>query len=169
MELMVVIGIIGIMTAVSLVSLQGSRDKKAVEVAAREVAASIREAQNYALTGKNDPSKRHPCRIRWRTNAPTSYFIKFWRNNPTTGGCNSQLGDDTINYSLQNGVEFKNIVNASTTFVTFDFTLPFGSYYSNAKGTGLAPDTVTLKKGSYCVDVSVSSAGNITEGPVVGC
>lgn len=166
---MVAIAIVGILTAAAIVPLNKSRTKKEVEVAAREVAASIREAQNYALAGKNDSDGRYPCRIRWRTNDPTSYFIRFWRTNPATGSCGSQRDDKKINYSLQNGVEFRNIVNAITTFVTFDFTLPFGSYSSSALGSGLTQGTVTLKKGSYCVDVSVSSAGNITESPVVGC
>lgn len=51
-ELMVVAAIISIMVVVTIVSLGGSKDNKALEMAAREVGATIREAQNNTLTGK---------------------------------------------------------------------------------------------------------------------
>ncbi len=52
-ELMVTVSIIGIVTAVSMVSMGDTKTKKEVEGSARILAAAIREAQNYALSGKN--------------------------------------------------------------------------------------------------------------------
>ena len=51
-ELLIVIAIIGIMSSVVFVSMQNSKTETELKVAAREVAAAIREAQNNALTGK---------------------------------------------------------------------------------------------------------------------
>ena len=51
-EIMVVMAIIGIVTAVTIVSFGSGKERKAVEGQARKVAAAIREMQNYALTGK---------------------------------------------------------------------------------------------------------------------
>lgn len=52
-ELMIAIGIISIMFTAFIVSFRGGKTEKELEIAAREVSAAIREAQNNALTGKN--------------------------------------------------------------------------------------------------------------------
>lgn len=51
-ELLTIIGIIGIMTAVTYASMSSLRTGKEVEVAARQIASLIREVQNNAVSGK---------------------------------------------------------------------------------------------------------------------
>ncbi len=52
-EVLITTSIIGLVSAVSLVSLSGFKVRREVEGSARIVAAAIRDAQNNALTGKN--------------------------------------------------------------------------------------------------------------------
>lgn len=105
-ELMIVIAIAGIMTAVTLVSMNATREKKTVESAAREVAAAVREAQNYALTGKDLKDK------------PTCSFIFTWGVATNT---DYRITDcKTAIYSLKNGVTFSNSGNVS-------FSVPFAT------------------------------------------
>jgi type II secretory pathway pseudopilin PulG len=89
MELTVIIAIIGIMTVVAMVSLSGAKNSKAVETAAREVAAAVREAQNYAITGKN---AKGGCSYSFSYTALSSGY--------NISGCSD------ISYTLKNGVLF---------------------------------------------------------------
>ncbi|NCQ06665.1 MAG: prepilin-type N-terminal cleavage/methylation domain-containing protein, partial [Candidatus Moranbacteria bacterium] len=54
-ELIVVMAILGIMASITTISFGSSRDKRAVETNARQFAAVVRLAQNYALSGKQAP------------------------------------------------------------------------------------------------------------------
>ncbi|MBU2028494.1 prepilin-type N-terminal cleavage/methylation domain-containing protein [Patescibacteria group bacterium] len=132
-ELMIVICIISIMTALILVSMNAEREKKAVEIAAREVAAVVREAQNYALTGKN------------LKNAISCSFIFTWTGNSySISNCKNQ------SYSLKNGVTFSN--NGS-----FSFSIPFANLdISSTKDIG-------LYKGSSSYHVCVYVSGVVSE------
>lgn len=63
-ELIIVIAIIGIMTAATYASLRDVKPTKEVEVAARQIAALLRQTQNDAVAGKmmdNGASKKTPC------------------------------------------------------------------------------------------------------------
>ncbi len=51
-ELLLAIAIIGIMTVVTLVGLEKAKPRSNVEMATRQLAASIRQVQNDALSGK---------------------------------------------------------------------------------------------------------------------
>lgn len=136
-ELMVVIAIIGIMTAVVIVSLIGNKDKKAVETAAREVAAAVREAQNYALTGKGAGS--------------TCSGYKFsWDNSSSYGSKSIESGGtcSTSNYTLKNGVTF-------TSGGTFNFIFPRAELSASAK--------ILVGKGSNYYTVCVYQTGRVNE------
>lgn len=118
LELMIAIAIAGIMTAVMLVSMNSQREKKAVELAAREVATVVRETQTYALTGKG--LKDHPiCSFTFNWVAGSSYSIS---------DCRTQA------YTLKNEVNF---TNAGSIF----FSVPV----ANITPAGLI--TITLNKG----------------------
>jgi len=133
MELLIVIAIIGIMTAVLLVNLSGSRSQKQVEAAAREVAAAIREAQNNALTGKN-------------VTTGCSYIFTYNSGSSSYGisSCSN------INYTLSNGVIFNNGNN-------FTFSVPFGTV------SGGYATPIVIRKGTSQYTICVNSAGNVTE------
>lgn len=97
-ELIVVCAIIGIMTTAVLVSMRGNKNERAVETSAREVAAAIRQAQNYALTGKDATGDD--------TGDCALYGYGFWCDRSSgTYGINKCV---TVNYALKNGVKFKN-------------------------------------------------------------
>ena len=140
MEIMVVIAIIGIMSAVALVSLSKGKEQKAVEAAAREVASAIREAQNYALTGKGADST---CTI----------YIFFCTN--LSANYSIACGSNAINYTLKNGVNF----DSGCTSTNIIFPIPWATLSVN-------PDAIVLKKGNSCYQIDVNIAGNITESSI---
>jgi len=94
-ELVIVMAIISIMTAVGLVSLQSSRTATQLEASGREVAAAIREAQNNALTGKNANSTGTICQVYnfVYTTSPDQYITN----------CSGNYQNAHL---LKNGVEF---------------------------------------------------------------
>ncbi|MEI7749484.1 MAG: prepilin-type N-terminal cleavage/methylation domain-containing protein [Candidatus Moraniibacteriota bacterium] len=72
-EVMVVAAMIGIISAISLVSLSDSRVQGDVIAGERTLSAAIREAQAYALTGKNingmcGTDSCIPCEFRFHAN-----------------------------------------------------------------------------------------------------
>ncbi len=144
-ELMVTVAIIGIMTSVTLISMNALREKKAVETAAREVAAVVREAQNYALTGKSLTAGSTDCSFTfvWRTPLASSYGFA---NYSGVTACKIQ------NYSLKNGVTFSNSGNIR-------FSVPFS--------VGSSAD-IQLTKGSSNFHVCVYASGIVKE-QLSGC
>lgn len=140
-ELIVVIAIIGIMAGVTIISLQDGKVKKDLEVAAREVSASIREAQNNALTGKNASSDPDPD-IRCQ-----QYTFSY------TAGSSNYETNCSGNYrnfgSLKNGVIFED-------GGVFSFAIPFG--------TANQPGTILLQKGTEnYYTICVYSTGKVKE------
>lgn len=92
-EVMASIAIIGIMSAISIVSFTASKRSAELETAAEEVMAVLREAQNYSLTGKN---------LRAGCSSYTTVFTNASANFTLHNG----LGTCELNqvYSLKNGV-----------------------------------------------------------------
>lgn len=135
-EVMVVIAIIGIMTSISIVSFVTSRRNAALEAASREVESVLREAQNYALSGKN------------LTNPSCTGF-----NVRNQGVSNYILFNNCINmpFSLKNGVVFSNSG-------TIRFVIPHGRLET------IAPyvNCLSVSNGGNHYNISVNSAGLIT-------
>lgn len=113
-EIIVVVTIISILSVVLLLSFGDSRVKKELETNANEFAGVVREAQNYALTGKQAVSGTTPCRYQISWNG-LSYSIIYWKID-TSGVC---VSDSTLaQYSLKNGVVFSGSDS-------FTFNLPY--------------------------------------------
>lgn len=153
-ELVVVMAIIGIMVAVVSFSFGNESTKKALETNAREFASVLREAQNYALTGKQIGSGV-TCRfdVTWTT---TDYSLKAMAKSGS-GLCDG-TGTVTLvsTYSLKQGATFMNGGNIS-------FLLPWGvssgtmSAVLSRTGTGMshvvclnASGKVVDQEGSTC-------------------
>ncbi|HCP09002.1 MAG TPA: hypothetical protein DIT25_04360 [Candidatus Moranbacteria bacterium] len=134
-ELMIVIAIIGIMSGVALVSLSGSKEKKEVETAAREVEAAIRETQNGALTGKGVGA------------SPGCYFNFFYDKAAGTFGTDG--GCMNVTYKLNNGVAFSGSGS-------FGFSIPFGDTLGGE---------IKLEKGATCYMVKASPSGRVENYP----
>ncbi|OGI16651.1 MAG: hypothetical protein A3J63_02145 [Candidatus Moranbacteria bacterium RIFCSPHIGHO2_02_FULL_40_12b] len=134
-ELIIAMAIFGIMTAAMLVSLLGGKDAKAVEVAAREVAAAIREVQNNALTGKQDSANpsRKICRWLMYTYSNTPNYTVYYYY----GDCTISFQQVYFNASLKNNVNFLTSDNVS-------FKLPHGT--AESFGSPMSnPVKITLK------------------------
>jgi prepilin-type N-terminal cleavage/methylation domain-containing protein len=142
-ELMITIAIMAIMTTVTLVSMNKGRELWAVKTAAREVAATVREVQNNALTGKGLTASSASCNytFSWTTAAtpPANVY--------NITGCRTQ------SYTLKNGVSF------SGSGGSLSFSVPF-SITSEAN--------IKLNKGSSDYYVCVYASGIVKEDPV-GC
>lgn len=156
-EIMVVMAIIGIVTAVTIVSFGSGKERKAVEGQARKVAAAIREMQNYALTGKqigtNVPCKFGPGSI--LTSDVTFGLMYTYR---TGTSCSAGMSASTIIpgmiMSLENGVTFASDSNE------FFFTVPRGELDPNGN---LPPIDIQLSKGSTTYSVCVYPGGQVKD------
>lgn len=134
-ELMMAIAMISIMTAVTLASMNTQREKKAVESAAREVAATLREAQNYALTGKGLIASSTIC----------SYIFSW-----TEGAGYRLTGCKTQNYTLKDRVKFGNTGSVSFS-VPFSIISPIGT------------KDIALSRGASSYHVCIYSSGVVSE------
>jgi prepilin-type N-terminal cleavage/methylation domain-containing protein len=106
-EVMIVVAIIGIVSAMMLVSFSGRRQTRNLEGAVREVMATLREAQNYALSGRAGAISENNTYYGVQIAPATSYSIV--------------ASSGTIaNYTLKSGVTF------SSGATTVSFTLPRG-------------------------------------------
>lgn len=165
-EVVVVMAIIGIMTAVVSVSLGDSRTKKELETNARAFVGVVREAQNYALTGKQFTVSgvvQDPCtdgfRVRWYDGASNTYTLRYRYKN-TTGSCSGFL---VATYILKNGVVFV----GGPSFNSIYFTLPHANILNNS-GISLesvSPNyvTVTFTKQSLSHVVCIYADGRILD------
>lgn len=146
-ELLIVIAIISIITVVLLLSFGNSRIKKELETNANEFAGVVREAQNYALTGKQAVSGTTPCgyQINW---SGSSYSITY-RSINSSGVCVS--GSALAQYSLKNSVVFSGSDS-------FTFNLPYADL-SFGSGT----KTIIFTKQSLSHVVCVYSGGRTTD------
>lgn len=111
-EVMVVVAIIGIMSGVLLANSNSGRIKRQLEASAREFSGVIREAQNYALTGKQVVAGSTPCNffVRWSG----SDYSLWYTYKDGSGNC---IGPVSVaNYSLKNGVAFGDSNDVSVSF-----------------------------------------------------
>ena len=139
-ELMIVIGIIGIMSSVTIISMQGGKTEKELEVAAREVSATIREAQSNSLSGKNASSD---CQHYDFTYAASSANYSV--------GTVSGSGCPLSRYMLENGVVFAN-------GGSFSFAIPFGRLGDVSGGY-----SIRLNKRGSDYYVCLNDSGNVFE------
>lgn len=138
-EVMVVIAIIGIMTSISIVSFITSRRNAALEAASREVEAVLREAQNYALSGKNltDP-------------ACVGFNVTTFLEGATLSGYRVVNSCMNISFSLKNRIVF-------SSGGTIRFLIPHGRL-------GIAPNVnyFRVSDGVNYYNICVNDAGLIT-------
>ncbi len=114
-ELLVIIAIIGIMTAVLIVSLNSNKTLKDIESGTALTATTLREAQTAALSGQQLVANTTPCnyRVNYGGGAVTSYY--FWKD--ASGNCSNSTIIKTT--ALPSGVT---VTNSGTV----DFVPPHG-------------------------------------------
>lgn len=157
-EIMIVIAIIGILSAAGITSLSSGKERKVVEGEARRLAATIREVQNYALTGKQIGGQV-PCKfgVQALTSGDSQMF--FAESHRTGASCSvgasvpAAIPSMTIN--LANGVTVANDLNFD-----FFFTVPRGELDPNGNTT---PINIQLHKGSATYSVCVYPGGQVKD------
>ena len=144
-EIMIAMAIVGIVSSVLLVDFNANRSKKGVEQSALEVASVVRQAQNYALTGKQTPAGGNPCSfdVSWGGVGTTNILlVNNWNNGvsctPTT----------ILTYRLRDGVTL-NIPAGSVSF-----SVPFSTVSAAA--------TIVVSKDTQSYAVCVTTGGSVT-------
>lgn len=135
-ELMISIAIISIMAGVIIVSMSSGKTDRELDAAAREFASIVREAQNYALTGKQLVANSVPCKyhLTWvRGRSDYSLMYEYELN----GTCVPPSPTYSISYTLKNGVTF-----ATPGIQAFYFSPPHGtlSFDAGVRSVGLSKD-----------------------------
>lgn len=141
-EVVVVIAIIGIMSAMVMVSLTTGRTTRDLDRSAREVVAVLRDAQNAAVSGRAANVNENNCAYSVQISG-SAYTV----SNSYGNGCAST--GVLATYTLSRGVVFGSNLTAS-------FSVPRGELTTGAA-------SITLSKGGSTVYVCLSAAGRITE------
>lgn len=163
-EVMTVVALIGIMVAVTFVSLSGKRNEETLKAAAREVAASIRTAQSNALAGtrKGVPlANKNLCSVVFgkKSNSEYEIFVRYLTSGTCTAGI---VGDGAKEiFSLSNGVVFGNTSNWNTSGNDIRFEIPRATVLPSSETS-----TICLGRSGQHISVSVSPAGVVTESAV---
>jgi prepilin-type N-terminal cleavage/methylation domain-containing protein len=144
-ELMLVLAIIGTMTAILIAFSSDRRQERELEAAAREVVGAIREAQNFALTGRIGEPGTTPdrYRLKWEGNI---YEVVYY-GRPKTEGLDCAGGCTVFQKELRPGTAF-----VSDGWVEFD--LPHA--YGNAA-------TIILERNNFSHAVCLTAAGRVSD------
>lgn len=152
-EVMMVMAIIGIMAGMVVVSFTKNRVERELETNAREFAGVVREAQNYALTGKQFVAGTDPCGF--MVNWDGSSYTLTYKYKGANEVCNQTSLIAT--YALKNGVSFSGS-NADVYFDVPHATLNFNGIKS-----------VQFTKSSKNHTVCIYADGRISDQPGINC
>jgi len=157
-ELLIVIALIGIMSAVTIAFLGSGKNQKELESSAREVVAALREAQNLALTGKIMETNKFPCSYVFQAvSGGSDYSIKYTYHESGQDCSKSKFSGDYAMYTLKNGVKF------STAQPNIIFSVPHATLEDNYP--------FVIKKGADFFSICLCATGKIVEqsGNVSNC
>ena len=174
-ELMVVIAIIGIMTAVILVSQQDTKNARTVQTAGRNLTATIRELQNNAVTGKqivDASSTKVICGYGIIVSGGNSYdlFYNYYDKGTPNANCDSvgTTYDNSKSSKYVSASKFGNNVTTGTSMTVF-YSVPYGSVAAADAANAFLPlpKPITLTFNSKNYLVCIYPSGRIEE-PGVG-
>lgn len=147
-ELIVVMAIIVLMTAVLFLNQNKNKAQSEVEAAARQVAAQLRSLQNDALNGKMIEDKTY-CRTNFTVISKDKYDTYFYES------CSGIESPKSINiFSLKN-VEFKD------TSYAVRFKSPTGEVTCESDANKMI--LISTKDSSKGMVVCISDSGSIIE------
>ena len=167
-ELVVAMALISIMATATVVSMSGSKTKQEVQAASHLVASALREAQNYALTGKNmtsNPANR-PCKFRARSvTGGSAIFVEQLSAGMVSCSQPGSTPDSWSGaaYNLTNGVVF-----SATTEVRFDVPRGEPTNPSNVELSGATSIDFPVSKSLLTAHTCIYPLGRIEEKPVGG-
>lgn len=155
-EVVIVMAFVGIMAAVTFVSFSGKRDEEALQVSAREVAATVRMAQSNALSGvRQNGNDNELCSNRVEGKSDTTYDLSAVHLKNGNGHvCGNSSGENVFSlgtYTLSSGVTF------GSPNWKVSFSVPQGGLIETAD-----QKIVLQKNGKYSA-VCVRTSGSITE------
>lgn len=167
-ELIVTTAALSIMATVTIMSLSGNKTRHEVQTATRLVASAAREAQNYALTGKNITANaaNRPCKFRVRSvGGGTAVFVEQLNAGMVSCPSSGSTADSWsgFTYDLTGGV-----TSSVTAEVRFDVPRgePTNSSGAELSGTDLVDFTVS--KSGLTAHACVYPLGRVEEKPVGG-
>jgi len=155
-ELLIVIALIGIMSAVTIAFLGSGKNQKELESSAREVVAALREAQNLALTGKIMGTNTFPCSYVFQAVSGGSGYSINYTYHGSGQDCGSSSNEVYAAYVLKNGVKFSTAQDVT-------FSVPHATLSSNY--------LFVINKGADNFSVCLCATGKIVEqnGNVSNC
>ena len=157
-ELLVVIAIMSIMTVIGFALLSSSKSDARLKAAQREVSATIKLAQSYALQGRKQGDMA-PCGYGFRFDPSDSERKKyeiFYRLPGGAGGCSTPAGNTQMAYfNLNNVVFLADPVDLENTEMYF--AIPFAGM------VGPAMKTFTFQYIDQTKTITISSDGGIIE------
>jgi prepilin-type N-terminal cleavage/methylation domain-containing protein len=178
-ELTATIAIISILSIVGFSALQSTRSASRLKAAQREVAATIKLAQSYALQGMAQAGTT-PCGYGFKFTSATNYQVYY---NPGPTDCEKKnTGTDPVyqknylHYSAANSLSaetysLKNNVNLSSALANAEiyFTVPHANSFDNAGNDyalqSSAFRTLTLTLSTVNKTVVINTGGSVTENP----
>ena len=173
-EVSITAAIIGLMAVVAFVSLQRGKIDKEVNAVAQQVAASIREAQNYALAGKQISTTTTTCGFGFRRVNATTYNLFYNHTTNVITKCddvvkiystalpNNVSANVYANIVLPNRVSFLN--NVATGVITSQrmyFAAPFGNIFNFDGSSLVSVKTLLVRKTPITYAICVSSGGSV--------
>lgn len=158
-EVMVVISIIGITSAIIINSLSTQRAMREVDRAAHTFGANLREAQNYALAGRSTSLTQENCYYGIRITSATAYnLVNYARSG---GVCDTPSTITSL--ALPSGVQFSGIGTYPTVFA---FLLPRAEVYtgtSGALGTLGAAQLIGFTKSGQTMYLCLYPSGRVEQ------
>lgn len=149
MELMVVIAIISIMSAIGFSLWQSTKGESYLRDAQREVASAIKTAQSYALQGRLRGGEV-PCEYGVSINHPNIYRIIYRQ------ACGGSI-DTLEEFTLKNGTTFD---NQNGHYMLFN--IPFANVTTATWTTSLIGQ-LDLRHGGKIKTITIDSNGNVAE------
>lgn len=167
-EMVIAIAIIGIMATATVFSLNENKNAKQAEVAAREVAASIRQVQNSALNGKQDGGNplRKICGYGFYfANALPNEYKFFYNYTDNAGDCAAISRDynaEAPTYVFETKTfQGGTVISAGMETSAIYFDLPFTNVSYN--GAAINAQKIILQSGSAYYTVCVYARGDVQE------
>jgi len=173
MELMTVIAIIGIMSAVAIASLTGAKSKSALQTSTREVISAIALAQSYTLQGKEENvggTMETVCGYGLYISGSNQYQIYYNILQSGSKDCSIQntpgstIGSTEPAYTLPDGVTF-DMPDESWLY----FTAPYAVVSAGVNGSGNTilglPIIINLDwagDNNNCSSIQINPNGTVT-------
>jgi prepilin-type N-terminal cleavage/methylation domain-containing protein len=166
-EMMIVMAIIGILSATGFMGYQSAKRNAALRAAQREVATVIRLAQGYALQGKTQGDIT-PCGYGFKFTANNTYQIFYTNKLVATKSCSDSGNDGYPGTEILVGSAFVldndvAITNSPASNVKVYFHIPFAPVTDLNDSTTVFPLVINFNAAGETVSLTINSAGEIIE------